>query len=398
MPISAIQNAHLPGSVPDDHGIMLGGIGSDLWHSPGDPPNEFWMLTDRGPNGESKVQGQERRTFPVPEFTPTILKVRADGGTLSLLDAIPIVGPSGAPVTGLSNMEAYDEEPFDYQARIRLPYRPTGLDTEGLVRTSAGEFWVADEYGPSIVHLDARGMVTKRYVPQGVTLSGTDYPVASTLPSVYAKRKPNRGFEGLALSPDEKTLFIGLQSPLANPDEKPLKGSRLTRILAFDLASEQVVGEYIYRFEPVDQFDPSEKGSPDKMKLSALAAVSPTSLLVLERTDGVARVYLANLSQASNVLGSRFDDPSSQPSLETLNDPASAGLAELPKSLVLDLANLPGMPSKLEGVAIVNLTTLAVANDNDFDIGKIDGKGQNVGKGEKSQLLTITLDSPLPMP
>ena len=93
------------------------------------------MLTDRGPNGETKVGGQERRTFPVPEFTPTIARVRVDGGIISILDTMPILGPSGNPVTGLSNVEQYDEEPFDYMARVRLPYRPTGLDTEGLVRT-----------------------------------------------------------------------------------------------------------------------------------------------------------------------------------------------------------------------------------------------------------------------
>src|SRR5262245_55053117 len=43
-----------------DHGINLGGIGSDLWRGPGDGPGIYWMITDRGPNGEAP------RTFPVP--------------------------------------------------------------------------------------------------------------------------------------------------------------------------------------------------------------------------------------------------------------------------------------------------------------------------------------------
>ena len=98
VPISAVQNARLPGSVQNDHGIMLGGLGSDLWHTPGGPANEPWMLTDRGPNGETKVGGQERRTFPVPEFTPTIARVRVDGGIISILDTMPILGPSGDPI------------------------------------------------------------------------------------------------------------------------------------------------------------------------------------------------------------------------------------------------------------------------------------------------------------
>ena len=241
------------------------------------------------------------------------------------------------------------------------------------------------------------GVVQKRFVPQDVNLFGTDYAVSSTLPGIYARRKPNRGFEGLALSPDERTLYIGLQSPLANPDPPDPQSSRVTRILAFDIASEQVIGEYAYRFEPVEQFDPSEKGL-DKMKLSALSALSNTSLLVLERTDSVARVYQVDLTPATNLLGSGWDNPSLQPSLEAMNDPAGAGIAELPKTLVVDLHGLSGMPAKLEGIALVDPLTLAVANDNDFDIGKFDKNGNNVGKGEKSQLLTITLTGPLAQP
>src|SRR5262245_12200589 len=74
----------------DDHGINLGGIGSDLWHGPSDGAGIYWMITDRGPNGENP------RTFPVPEFTPTILKVQTENGTIKVLQAIPIIGSSTA--------------------------------------------------------------------------------------------------------------------------------------------------------------------------------------------------------------------------------------------------------------------------------------------------------------
>jgi hypothetical protein len=40
--------------APDvDHGIALGGVGSDLY--PADAPDEYWMITDRGPNGQVKL-------------------------------------------------------------------------------------------------------------------------------------------------------------------------------------------------------------------------------------------------------------------------------------------------------------------------------------------------------
>ena len=119
---------------------------------------------------------------------------------------------------GLSNLDVKDEPPYDYQAETQLPYNVNGLDTEGLVRLKNGDFWVAEEYSPSILKVDPSGKVVKRFVPQGLELPGADYPIVEALPAVYGKRKINRGFEGLALSPDEKTLFLVLQSPLLNPD------------------------------------------------------------------------------------------------------------------------------------------------------------------------------------
>ena len=92
----------LPGSVPDDRQILLGGVGSDLWHGPGDPPDELWMVTDRGPPGEDD-NGKDRQAFAIPEYTPMMLHVGSAPRTapsVEVLEAIPIVGQSGRPVTG----------------------------------------------------------------------------------------------------------------------------------------------------------------------------------------------------------------------------------------------------------------------------------------------------------
>ena len=63
----------------------------------------------------------------------------------------------------------------------------------------------------------------------------------------------------------------------------------------------------------------------------------------------------------------------------------------LPKSLVVDLISLSDMPGKIEGVTIVGPNTIAVANDNDFDIGVIDASGRNQGKGTPSQILVVNV-------
>jgi len=398
-PLKQFQNALLPGSVANDRKVLLGSVGSDLWHGPKDPRDEFWMITDRGPNGQIAVDGKNRRTFWVPEFDPTIVRVKTEGKAIKILEAIPIVGQSGKPVTGLPNLKDVDEAPYNYSAQELLPLNPNGLDTEGLVRTTAGDFWIGEEYSPSILHVDRTGKIIKRYIPEGLPLEGTDYPVAKVLPSIYGKRKINRGFEGIALSGDEKTLYLVLQSPLLNPDRKTGEASRNSRVLVFDIPSEKVTAEYVYRFDVSKEFDPNPKNTPDEMKLSGVIAMNPTTLLVLERTDLVAKLYSVDLSQATNILGSKWNDAKTAPTLEALADPATAGVRVLPKTLVLDLSSIKGMPEKIEGIALLDQNTLAVSNDNDFDSeeSKYDAEGNNIGKGKISQILTISLAKPLPL-
>jgi len=398
-PIKAFQNAAFPGNVANDRKVLLGSVGSDLWRGPKDPRDEFWMITDRGPNGQIAVDGKNRRTFWVPEFNPTIVRVKTEGKAIKIVDAIPIVGQSGKPVTGLPNLKDIDEAPYNYSAQELLPLNPNGLDTEGLVRTSAGDFWISEEYSPSIVHVDRTGKVIKRYIPEGLNLDGTDYPVAKVLPSIYGKRKINRGFEGITLSGDEKTLYMVLQSPLLNPDRKTGEASRNSRVLVFDIPREKVTAEYVYRFDVSKEFDPNPKNTPDEMKLSGVIAMNPTTLLILERTDLVAKLYSVDLSQATNILGSRWNDVKTAPALESIADPASAEVRVLPKTLVLDLSSLKGMPEKIEGIALLDQNTIAVANDNDFDSedSKYDAEGNNVGKGKISQILVISLAKPLPL-
>jgi hypothetical protein len=391
--IADIQNTVLPDSVPNDRGLLLGGIGSDLWHGANDAGDEFWMITDRGPNGQISVEDQNRRTFPIPEFTPLILHVQVADGAINIVETIPILNGEGQPVTGLSNLEDHDERPWDYAATTELSFNQDGLDTEGMVRTSSGDFWLVDEYSPSIVHVNAEGEVIRRFVPEGLGYDGASYEVVANLPALLATRRGNRGFEGIALSQDESTIYAAVQSPLRNPDADTGDASRNARIIAFDITTEQVVGEYLYQFEEATVF--GADNTPGDMKISGLVAVDADTLLVLERTDPIAHIYQVDLAAATNILGTEWDEPATTPSLEALTDFATSNVTPLPKTLVIDLSTLEGMPAKIEGLALLDTDTLAVANDNDFDIGEFDAEGNNQGSGAVSQILMIDLAQPL---
>lgn len=369
IPLGVFSNTLLPWTVADDRGVDLGGIGSDIY--PAGRKGEFWTVTDRGPNGQIKVDGKKRRTFPVPGFDPAIVKIRVCGDTVKVLDAIPITTASGKPVGGLPNQAGRDEAPYSYDARTPLTYDANGVDTEGIVRAQDGTFWLVDEYGPSLIHVSAQGEVLTRYVPKGLNLTGTDYPVVEALPAILLHRKINRGFEGLAQLPDGE-LVMALQSPLWLPDGDAGGTSRTTRLLRFSPKKRAVTAEYAYRFDPVNVVDPSEDDTSE-LKISSVVAVGSDRLLVEERTDKAARLQLVKLTRDADILGDAWDTDTTSPSLEQHDDPAAAGVPVLSKRLVVDLGTVEGVPGKIEGVARVDHDTLALINDNDF--GMTDGAG-----------------------
>ncbi|MFE1289459.1 esterase-like activity of phytase family protein [Streptomyces sp. NPDC058751] len=381
IPLGTFSNGLLPGTVDDDRGVDLGGIGSDIY--PAGRKGEFWTVTDRGPNGQIKVDGTKRRTFPVPGFDPAIVKIRVCGDTVKVIDSIPLTTSSGKPVTGLSNQAGRDEAPYSYNARTPLPYNANGLDTEGVVRTKDGSFWLVDEYGPSLVHVSARGKVLTRYVPEGLELTGADYPVVEALPGILLHRKTNRGLEGLAQLSDGD-LVMALQSPLPLPDADAGDASRTTRLLRFSPRKQAVTAEYAYRFDAVGVVDPSEDDTSE-LKISSVVAVGGDRLLVEERTDKAARLQSVRLTRSANILGGPYDSDTTSPSLEQLDDPASAGVPVLAKRLVVDLGTVTGVPGKIEGVALVDHHTLALINDNDFGMtdgtGAFDAQGRLVDSG-----------------
>jgi hypothetical protein len=391
IPLGAFSNASLPGTVDNDRGVDLGGIGSDI--CPTGRKGEFWTVTDRGPNGQITVDGKKRRTFPVPGFDPAIVKIRVSGDTVKVLDAIPIITSSGKPVTGLPNQKGRDEAPYSYDAKTPLSYNPNGVDTEGILRAKDGSFWLVDEYGPSLIHVSARGKVLTRYVPKGLNLSGTDYPVVEALPSILLHRKVNRGFEGLAQLPGGD-LVMAVQSPLSVPDEDAGEASLTTRLLRFSPKKRAVTAEYAYRFDPVNVVDPGEDDTSE-LKISSVVAVGRDRLLVEERTDKAARLQVVKLSRGADILGDKWDDDTTSPSLEQLDDPVASGVPVLRKRLVVDLGKVKGVPGKIEGVAPVDHDTLALINDNDFGMtdgeGAFDDQGRLVDSGVETTVTYVRL-------
>jgi len=191
-------------------------FGSGLARREGDPPSVVWGIGDRGPNIKIKtllkLYGLERmraladrpgaKVLPRLDIGPQIAKLRIAGDRVELLASLPLRDETGAPVPGLpipGSEHARQEPAFDLDGRELAP-DPSGFDTEGIAASRDGGFWITDEYGPSLVRVDAEGRVGLRLVPDGTSLTGAGYPVRATLPPIAARRHLNRGFEAIALS------------------------------------------------------------------------------------------------------------------------------------------------------------------------------------------------------
>jgi Esterase-like activity of phytase len=354
------------------------GFGSAVTPVPGHP-NEVYGLTDRGPN----VDGPNgTKIEPYPDFQPAIGKFRLRNGRAELIKAIPLQAKDGTPYNGQLNSVANTGETLTDLAGNPLPSSPNGYDPEGLVALRDGSFWVSDEYGPFITHFNRHGRQIARFSPYD-----------GTLPRELALRTPNKGMEGLTITPDGRTLVGIMQSALTQSDlpAKPAKIA-LTRIVTVNLHS-GTTHTYAYVLD-----DPAETGTG----ISEIAALSATKFVVDERDgkfgpNAYKKLWKIDLSRATDIgpgasIGA-YDAATgglriagktveavagSGTQQEASVALEAAGITPVTKALYLDLSALVSAVDpdgtffahdKVEGLAILRGgRRLIISNDSDFGI------------------------------
>ena len=388
-----------------ENGFKIGGFSGLI--APDATGTNFITTTDRGPNGEIKVDGKKEIAFPLPNYSPRIVKLRLEGGQLQVVDTIVLKLPDGytdpvtrtRELTGLPSFEGSGEDAYSPDGKQAYGIDPYGLDPEAIALDPRdGSYWLGDEYGPSIVHVAPDGTLLMRITPKGLGLSLPGVSVRELLPEAFRLRKANRGFEGLSISPDGTRLFVMVQSPLLNPDKKSGEASRHVRIAVFDTSdgdNPKPAGVYVYETQKASDVGAAEQ---DEIKIGDLAAISRTRFLVGER-DSVEggshkKVYLVDLANATDV--SQSDDVGGK-TIEQANeaDLKKAGIEPVKKTMVVDLAKLGFSPDKFEGLALVDSTTIAVVNDNDFGVSAIDSRGRVVRGGSAPRLVVVRVPEPL---
>jgi hypothetical protein len=356
-----------------------------LARRPGDPPETVWAICDRGPNLKVKdaiglygAEGLEAlkeidgaKLMPRPDLGPEIAELRVSADRVDLVRTLRLRDREGRPVSGLPlppGPNLLSEPAFDLSGRPLAP-DPGGMDTEGIAALPGGGFWVSEEFGPSLVRIDADGRVLRRLVPQGVALEAP-YEVAPRLPAIATRRKLNRGFEALALSTGGETLYLAFQSPLAHPDEAAHESARHVRIWELEADNGAFRRQYLYPLDKPSSFRRDvDKGrfTRGDVKISEMLAVDARTLLVLERGSETTKLYRVLLDPKAE-LPSEHLDPSTTPTLEELSAGPDIPLPDLSKSLLFSTDDAPEVGRDLEGMARLSPTQLLLVSDNDFGV------------------------------
>lgn len=363
--------------------------GAGAFHQPGDPAGRIWTITDRGPaidcNDEREVIGADDRQicaagrrgkiYLLPAFVPSIYGLEIGGDkTARVTTILPLKGSSGRPLSGIINpgQAARPETAYAPDGQ-ELAADPSGIAPGGLVRLSDGTFFVADSSGPSVLEVAPDGTVRRRIVPQsmGEDLREADYPIEPSLPGILALRQTGRGFEGIAVSADEKTLFVAMQSPLMNPSQEEFRSSPLVRIYALDRQTGQVLRRYLYPLDPPEAFqgDHGITVRPPRqsdVRLMEITVLENGTLLCLERLKNLSRIYRISLTDAAEYPKS-LDDPAVQPALEKGTRELD-GVTPLRKTLLFESDPARGPFGRLTGMAVLSDREIVVIGNNDFGI------------------------------
>ncbi len=245
------------------------------------------------------------------------------------------------------------------------------FDIESIRQDSKGTLWFGEEFGPFLVHTDATGKVLEAPIPLP-DVKSPDYPPDYPAPFAGAANlNSSAGFEGMAISPDGRTLYPTLEGSVAGDD--PLT----RRMYQFDIKSR--------RYSPKRRtYHIDDAG----WSVSDLTALDDHHLIALERdgtqavTTGHKQGFVIDLrkTDATGALVKRkvLD-------LENLRDPALISLPARPGDVGLgDPFAMPYVT--IEAVLPLEGDKVAIVNDTNFG-----STGRNPGLPDYSDFIVTSV-------
>jgi hypothetical protein len=193
------EPAPAPGSVQP-----VGGF-SALLDAPGFA--NYWAMPDNGFGSKANSHSFLLRVYNVHADFETARGGEGGSGVVKILKAITLRDPD-------------HKVPFKIVNDATPDRLLTGgdFDIESFREDYRGTLWFGEEFGPFLLHTDATGKVLEAPIPLP-DVKSPDYPPDYPSPVAGAANlASSNGFEGMAISPDGRTLYPTLEGPVTGDD------------------------------------------------------------------------------------------------------------------------------------------------------------------------------------
>ena len=327
---------------------------------------DFWVMSDNGFGAKENSSDFVLRLYRIdPDFRTKL----GGSGAIDLESFISLRDPDHKidfPIVADGAVYPGSTIPVDPEIQRKRLLTGGDFDIESVRVARDGTLWFGDEFGPFLLHTDSKGRVLDAPYP----LPGVKSPQNPFLIGGTPNLPRSKGFEGMAVSCNERVLYPMLEGPLTTDSDQ----QRLI-INEFSVKTRRYTGrQWFYRLEAAGQ------------AIGDFTQVNDHAFLVIERDnfEGAAAVF-------KKIFLVDFDEVD------------SAGF--LVKHEVADLLNIddPGnlagfgpafrFPFQtIESVIVLGRRALGVLNDNNYPF----SAGRVPGQPDPNEFLVIKLDRPLP--
>jgi hypothetical protein len=376
---------------------LLGGFGSGMAYASGDT---FLALPDRGPNAVEFDDAIDNTASYINRFHTVKMHLVPNSGTglpftltpeikttTLLWSLVPLVYGSGEglgvgsgkpPINNfIQHFFTGRSDNFDPKHNSGYPF-DARFDTEGIRLSNDGRsIFISDEYGPYVYEFDRlTGLRLRSFqLPQSFYVTNLSPIGSNEISGNTAGRTANKGMEGIAITPDGRTLVGIMQTALIQDANEGGDAANLLRIVTIDIASGRVTHQYAYLLT-------------NGTGVSEIVALNQHEFLVDER-DGKGRASQNNakVKQLFKIdLDGAVDVSTMDGTTAATHAVAKTLFLDIVKSLTANGISAGDIPAKIEGVAFgpdvkqgnTTVHTLWIANDNDFLSITTDASGNNI--------------------
>ena len=377
---------------------LLGGLGSGLTYVSG---NTFLSVPDRGPNAVSYNSLVDDTVSYIARFHTIEMKLEKNSGgavlpfkiepelkATTLLHAFLPLNYGSGEAYGLKSGRPEQNNIFRHYFTGRSDnFDPNRSSQDPLdarfdpesIRVSNDGFtvFISDEYGPYVYQfLRATGERLRTFrMPDEFFVNSPSTTTSSEIAANTTGRTPNKGMEGLAITPNGKTLVGMLQAATIQDTNLGGAAANLLRFVTIDIASGRTTHEYAYLLTTgsgvsditalndheflVDERDGKGLGDGSKAKVKQIFKIDIDDAVDIEGMDGLHAATYAVKKSATPFL-------------------------DIVAVLTANGITTDQIPAKIEGITFGpdvqykgrKMHTLWIANDNDF-LQDFSGPGTN---------------------